>query len=395
MTPVPLFAPAFALIASAVLLILSGCALAPAGDDATAASREASATAGQSLSEMKTWQYILIDAEPLGVVTAADDGRYTYLAFATDAPTEDSYFDAEGEPLTLHVRQGRVAAIAGIHAGGILVRRVGPQGNDHAFIAPNPRATAGDRPNLDADPDLVTARARLENLATQGPAYRRAIERAQHREREPRPAAPRGLAGWTPMAATGASTAGASTVAAGATGQGGGLANPPRPGSHGAALASSPALALAAPAGPGRPALPAAGGYPGHDDLGFQRTPNGSLVRVFFASGGRAIVRPDDGLRRLEAEAQSADEIHIAGYTDAVGSDEQNAGLARARAEAIRALLLKRGIPSSRISVTWTGTGRYLADNRTEQGRALNRRVEVLFVQSGRRVAERGHYDAR
>ena len=97
----------------------------------------------------------------------------------------------------------------------------------------------------------------------------------------------------------------------------------------------------------------------------------------------------------IEDEARRADEIHVAGYTDGIGSEAVNAGLARARAEAIQSLLVKRGIPPERIFVSWHGAGRYLADNATEQGRAMNRRVEVLFVRSSRGGQDRERYSAR
>jgi len=44
--------------------------------------------------------------------------------------------------------------------------------------------------------------------------------------------------------------------------------------------------------------------------------------------------------------------------------------------------MLKRGVPADRIVVTWAATGRDIADNATEAGRAMNRRVEVLFVKT-------------
>ncbi|WP_324589327.1 hypothetical protein [Accumulibacter sp.] len=57
------------------------------------------------------------------------------------------------------------------------------------------------------------------------------------------------------------------------------------------------------------------------------------------------------------------------------------------RAEAIRTLMLKRGVPPERIVVTWSAGGRDIADNTTETGRAMNRRVEVLFVKAAKTAA--------
>ena len=316
----------------------------------------------QSLATMKTYQYISIDADQTGLSNVADDGRHTYLAFAGGAPANLALFDGEGEPLDALVRQGRIVAVDGIHAGGILVRLSADGGGrpGHSFIAPNPRAQASDRPGLDADPELVEARSRLEHLTQQGPAFRRAIERAEARQRDRR----RGGGGF---GASAWPSAPASTLV-------------PSPSSG-----AVPAASLAT-----RSATPVDG-----DDLLYQRQANGNVIRVFFASGGRAIVRPDDGLARLETEALGADEIHIAGFTDGVGSEPQNTGLARARAEAIQALLVKRGVPPGRIFVTWHGAGRYLAGNDTEQGRAVNRRAEITLVQNARGGQSRERYSSR
>ena len=345
-----------------------GCAMVPAGAGEAPAdtpSREGTAAAAQarSLATMTTFQYITIDPERTGLVNVADDGRYTYLAFGEAAPAALELFDAEGEPLDEVVRQGRIAAVGGIHAGGILVRvrTDAAQPPGHTFIAPNPRAQASDRPDLASDPELVEARARLENLTLQGPAFRRAIERAESRQRDGR-RVPAGAAGPTGTAGP-AGTAGTA-----------GMASP----------ASWPS---------GSTGLPLT--VPSRGDAGSRRTPRGNLVRVFFASGGRAIVRPDDGLALLEEEAGRADEIHVAGYADGVGSEAANTSVARARAEAIQSLLVKRGIAPERIFVSWQGTGNYLADNGTEEGRAMNRRVEVLFVRSPRAGVDRERRGAR
>ena len=120
---------------------------------------------------------------------------------------------------------------------------------------------------------------------------------------------------------------------------------------------------------------------PATDDPTYQRLPGGGvLVRVFFASGGRTIVRPDDGLMRLEAQARAADLIRITGHTDSTGGLATNSALSLARAEAIRSLLMQRGVPAERILVSGIAGARHLADNESERGRALNRRVEVEFI---------------
>jgi hypothetical protein len=107
------------------------------------------------------------------------------------------------------------------------------------------------------------------------------------------------------------------------------------------------------------------------------------LVRVFFATASRAIVAPDDGLGLLLREAANADEIRVTGFTDATGSRVTNDALALARAEAVVRILLRRGIPADRIFSSAAGAAGFIADNASEKGRALNRRVEVLLLRNG------------
>jgi flagellar motor protein MotB len=118
-----------------------------------------------------------------------------------------------------------------------------------------------------------------------------------------------------------------------------------------------------------------------NDDATYLRQTNGVLMRVFFASGGRSIVRPDDGLSRLANEAMNAQQIRITGYTDNLGKASTNSALAQQRAEAIRNHLVKSGISAERILMSWTGATDFMAENTTEKGRAMNRRVEVQMMQ--------------
>jgi hypothetical protein len=313
-------------LSAALAFLVTGCvapvavtpAPQPAVEPPPPPAVKAPAKTREQLATMETYQYLRVDPEKTGVQNAADDGRYTYLAFASKADEALEFFDADGAPLTA-ARAGSVVALAGVHKG-ILVRL----GRANTFVAPNPRAAPNDRPNLEADPEVIEARTRLDVATTQLPAFRRAIEKADAAKAQTTPAAP-------------------------------------------AAVATPPKPVTIAP----RP-----------DDPSYVRTPEGILVRVFFATGGRTIVRPDDGLHRLETEATGAEQIRIAGYTDAIGPESVNAKLAQARAEAIRTLMLKRGVPADRIVVTWAATGRDIADNATEAGRAMNRRVEVLFVKT-------------
>lgn len=70
-------------------------------------------------------------------------------------------------------------------------------------------------------------------------------------------------------------------------------------------------------------------------------------------------------------------QIEIAGHTDATGSRERNLALSTARAAAVRAHFIARGVDSTRMIVRGYGPDQPVASNRTEAGRALNRRTEL------------------
>ena len=68
----------------------------------------------------------------------------------------------------------------------------------------------------------------------------------------------------------------------------------------------------------------------------------------------------------------------VEGHTDAVGSVAYNQGLSERRANAVRDVLVNQhGIESSRVSSVGYGESRPVADNDTDSGRAINRRVEA------------------
>jgi outer membrane protein OmpA-like peptidoglycan-associated protein len=71
--------------------------------------------------------------------------------------------------------------------------------------------------------------------------------------------------------------------------------------------------------------------------------------------------------------------VTLIGFTDNVGSKENNVKVASARARAARQYLTDKGIKSNRITIYGYGEVMFKGDNSTEEGRALNRRVEVSF----------------
>lgn len=71
--------------------------------------------------------------------------------------------------------------------------------------------------------------------------------------------------------------------------------------------------------------------------------------------------------------------IELQGHTDSAGPDAYNLKLSQQRADSVRTYLVDQGVPESRLVSKGYGESQPIADNKTEDGRALNRRV-VMFV---------------
>ena len=71
--------------------------------------------------------------------------------------------------------------------------------------------------------------------------------------------------------------------------------------------------------------------------------------------------------------------ITLVGHTDNVGTAEYNQRLSEGRVNSVKAELVKRGIAADRINTVGKGESEPIADNSTAEGRAENRRVEVVF----------------
>ena len=69
--------------------------------------------------------------------------------------------------------------------------------------------------------------------------------------------------------------------------------------------------------------------------------------------------------------------VDLEGHTDWIGTDKYNEGLSERRAASVKNYLVKQGVDAGRIGARGFGEAKPIADNKTQDGRAKNRRVEV------------------
>jgi OOP family OmpA-OmpF porin len=117
--------------------------------------------------------------------------------------------------------------------------------------------------------------------------------------------------------------------------------------------------------------------------------PKPTSEKVTFAADAffdfdKSVVKPEAKakLDDLVAKTQGiALEVVIAvGHTDSVGGDGYNQKLSTSRANAIKDYLVGKGIEKNRVYTEGKGEGQPVADNKTKEGRAKNRRVEIEVV---------------
>jgi OOP family OmpA-OmpF porin len=95
----------------------------------------------------------------------------------------------------------------------------------------------------------------------------------------------------------------------------------------------------------------------------------------------KTAIKPDGAkiLDRLVAflKENPDKKVELEGHTDWIGTDKYNQGLSERRAASVRAYLVKQGVSPGRITTRGFGESKPIADNKTRDGRAKNRRVEV------------------
>jgi OOP family OmpA-OmpF porin len=140
--------------------------------------------------------------------------------------------------------------------------------------------------------------------------------------------------------------------------------------------AAAPGAAPARPApAPARPAA-AAPAAPTSEKVTF-------AADAFF-DFDKSVLKPEGKAKLDDLTGKLKDitlEVIIAvGHTDSVGSDAYNQKLSVKRSEAVKAYLVSKGIEANRVYTEGKGEKQPTADNKTSEGRAKNRRVEIEVV---------------
>ena len=111
-----------------------------------------------------------------------------------------------------------------------------------------------------------------------------------------------------------------------------------------------------------------------------------TLAGDAFASGGAALLpEARANLQRVVDFVQKdpSRSVLIEGHTDGSGSANANQVLSQRRADAVKNALVEEGVDASRLSAAGVGEDRPVADNSSDEGRAKNRRVEIIVLGAG------------
>ena len=149
------------------------------------------------------------------------------------------------------------------------------------------------------------------------------------------------------------------------------------PGCDGAIVAPAPAPAPAPKAAP----APAPAPKPAPAPAAASKV---TYAADAFFDFDKSVLKPE-GKAKLDdlvnkVKAINLEVIIAVGHTDWIGTDAYNQKLSVRRAEAVKAYLVSKGIEKNRIYTEGKGEKQPIADNRTKEGRAKNRRVEIEVV---------------
>ena len=103
-----------------------------------------------------------------------------------------------------------------------------------------------------------------------------------------------------------------------------------------------------------------------------------------FFDFDKAVLKPE-GKAKLDDMVSKIGGLNLevviaVGHTDSVGTDAYNQKLSVRRSEAVKAYLVSKGVEKNRIYTEGKGEKQPVADNKSKDGRAKNRRVEIEVV---------------
>ncbi len=149
------------------------------------------------------------------------------------------------------------------------------------------------------------------------------------------------------------------------------------PGCDGAIVAPKAAAPAAAPAAPApKAAAPAAPAPAAATKVTYAADAFFDFDKSNLKPEGKA--KLDDLVGKVKGI--NLEVIIAVGHTDSIGTDAYNQKLSVRRAEAVKAYLVSKGIEKNRVYTEGKGEKQPVADNKTSQGRAKNRRVEIEVV---------------
>ena len=143
-----------------------------------------------------------------------------------------------------------------------------------------------------------------------------------------------------------------------------------------AAVGCDGALVPAAAPTPAAPVAPAPAPAPVASKVTFAADAFFDFDKSVLKPEGRA--KLDDLVNKIRGV--NLEVIIAVGHTDSIGTDAYNQKLSVRRAEAVKSYLVSKGIERNRVYTEGKGEKQPVADNRTKEGRAKNRRVEIEVV---------------
>jgi outer membrane protein OmpA-like peptidoglycan-associated protein len=109
---------------------------------------------------------------------------------------------------------------------------------------------------------------------------------------------------------------------------------------------------------------------------------NGFITLHVNFDTGKSVLKPDDLATMQQVAMMMKDspalKLRVEGHTDNVGDAASNKALSDARANSVMDAIVQAGMPAERLGAAGFGQERPVADNRSEEGRAKNRRVELV-----------------